>query len=104
MPIARRVAVVALAVAVPLLLAAFLVANGGRAAASGDGGVETIVVTVPSSTPPPTTTQAGSGTGSGPGGLVFTGADVVWPVLAGLALLGAGTLFAMAGKRRRRAQ
>ena len=103
MPIARRVAVVALAVAVPLLVAVFFVAGGGKAAASGGsgtGGVETIVVTVPSSTPAPTTTQAGSGTG----GLVFTGADVLWPVLAGLALLGAGTLFAMAGKRRRRAQ
>lgn len=44
----------------------------------------------------------GSGGGRGPGGLVFTGAYVLGPLLAGVVLVGGGTLLTVTNRRRRR--
>ncbi len=42
------------------------------------------------------------GGGRGPGGLVFTGVDVLGPVLAGAVLIGGGVLLTATNRRRRR--
>jgi hypothetical protein len=84
-------------VTVAIVLAGLVVLLGPLPA-HADGGGETISVVIPStSAAPPGTT----GTGSGGGGLAFTGAYVLGPALGAALLIAVGVGLTVRARRRR---
>jgi hypothetical protein len=80
------------------IVLAVLVVLLGPTPAYADGGGETVNVVIPSTTAPPPDT---SGTGSGSGGLAFTGAYLLGPAVGAAVLIALGVGLTVSTRRRR---
>jgi hypothetical protein len=97
-PSGRRAA----AVVVAAVLAGVVALLSAAPRVHADSGGETISVSIPDSASTTPSTPVARGGGSAPGGLAWTGVDVLLPVAGGLVLVIGGAVLTSANRRRRR--